>query len=92
MFLQKLAICVYPNFAIFLPFFAIYGCILTKKTQKHTYSIILEAKIPKESEKIGWTQIWNFWSQKGKRKIKLRILTQKWPERVKIDPDAQNGV
>ena len=33
-----------------------------------------------------------FGPKKVKKKTKLRILTQKWPERVKIDPDAQIGV
>ena len=83
---------VYSLFRPFLPYFGYLWLILTLEHQKHTYSVILDVKMPAESEKNRPHAYFKFWVPKRPKNPKLPILTQKWPLRVKIGPDAPNGV
>ena len=83
---------VYSLFWPFLPYFCYLWPILTLEHQKCTYSIILDAKMPAESEKIRPHAYLKFWVPERPKNPKLPILTQKWLLRVKNGPDAPNGV
>jgi hypothetical protein len=83
---------VYTLFWPFLPYFCYFWLILTLQHQKCTYSIILDAKMPAESEKNRQHAYLKFWVPERPQNSKLQILTQKWPLRAKIGPDAPNGV